>query len=119
MTDLSHVKSRAGHALETVLTIALFVRQRWTYPFALANAILGAAFAIPALYLLQNDLLFNPALVEKIAAATGGGAWIDTSALITGVVVAVVIAWDTIDGFRKARRAASAAPASVTSGESV
>ena len=30
------------------------------------NAVLGAAFAIPAVWLLQNDLLFNPALVAAV-----------------------------------------------------
>ena len=39
------------------------VAGRWT--FAAINAALGAAFAIPAVWLLQNDLLFNPALVAR------------------------------------------------------
>lgn len=91
--------------LEILLTIALYVRGRWTYPYAIVNALLGAAFAIPAVYLLRNDLLLNPALVAKVAAATGDGRWIEIAAVITGAVVVAVVSWDALDGFRKARRA--------------
>jgi hypothetical protein len=46
--------------IEILFTIAVYVRGRWTYLYAVGNALLGAAFAIPAIYLLANDLLFNP-----------------------------------------------------------
>ena len=46
--------------LEIALTIAVYVHGRWTYPAAVGNALLGAAFAIPAVYLLANGLLLNP-----------------------------------------------------------
>ena len=52
--------------------------------------ILGAAFAIPAIYLLANDLAFNPVLVEQIRAITGG-TWMDVTASITMVVIAVIV----------------------------
>ena len=66
---------------------------------------LGAAFAIPAVWLLQNDLLFNPALVSAIDSATGG-TWLDVTGIVIGVTLVAVVAWDAIDGFRKAAAAA-------------
>ena len=39
---------------EVVLSILLLLRGGWTYPFAAINAALGIAFAIPAVYMLQN-----------------------------------------------------------------
>ena len=87
--------------LEIGFTIALYLRGRWTWGFAILKAVLGAAFAIPAVWLLQNDLLFNPALVSAIDAATGG-TWLDVTGIVIAVTVVAVVAWDAIDGFRKA-----------------
>ena len=90
--------------LEIVFTVAVYLRGHWTYTYAVGNALLGAAFAIPALYLLSNHLLFNPAFVDALADATGE--WLQITTVITGVVIAAVVVWDAIDGFLKARRAA-------------
>jgi hypothetical protein len=87
--------------LEILFTVVLYLRGRWTWTFAMVNAALGAAFAIPALWLLQNDLLFNPALVARITEATGG-TWLDVTGVVIGVSVVAIVAWDAIDGFRKA-----------------
>ena len=92
---------------EILFTVVLYGRGRWTWTFAVVNAALGAAFAIPGLYLLQNDLLFNPALVAKVAAASGNETWIDVTKVVIGVVVIAVVAWDAIEGFLKARRASA------------
>jgi hypothetical protein len=86
---------------EIGFAVLLYLRGRWTYGLAAINAILGAAFAIPALYLLANDMAFNPALVEQLRTITGG-TWLDVTAAITMIVIAVIVAWDTFDGFRKA-----------------
>jgi hypothetical protein len=94
--------------LEIVFAIVLYARGRWTWPFAAVNALLGAAFAIPALYLLQSNLLFNPDLVAKVSDTTGTGTWIDVTAIVIGTVVVAVVGWDAIDGFLKARRAQNA-----------
>lgn len=99
-------------ALEILFAIGLSLRGRWTWGLAGANAALGAAFAIPALWLLQQGLLFNPALVDRIAEETaqlGDGAWFLPTALIIGVVIAAAVAWDAIDGFRKAYRSTQSA----------
>lgn len=92
--------------LELVFTVVLFLRRRWTWAFAVANALLGAAVAIPAVYLLQNELLFNPDLVAAVTADTGRD-WLRITTLITSIVVVVIVGWDAIDGFLKARRAGS------------
>ncbi len=90
--------------LEIVFTVVLYLRGRWTYVFAVVNAVLGAAFAVPALYLWQNDLLLNPDLVAAISASTGSR-WIEISGTITAIAIVAVVAWDAIDGFRKAYQA--------------
>jgi hypothetical protein len=95
--------------LEIAFTILLYVRGRWTWTFAVINAVLGAAFAIPAVYLIQNTMLFNPELVAAIEAETPGN-WLSITSLITSIVVVVIVGWDAIDGFLKARRAAARSP---------
>ena len=87
-------------AAEVVFAIVLYARGRWTWPLAVVNAALGAAFAIPALWLLQSGLLLNPALVAEIQEA--GGDWLRISVSIATVSVAAIAGWDAIDGFRKA-----------------
>ncbi len=94
--------------LEIVLLIAVFVRGRMTWTLAILNALLGAAFAIPAVYLLQNGLLFNPALVAEIDQATGGQ-WLGWTVTITSVVIVLIFGFDAVDGFMKARRASNPA----------
>jgi hypothetical protein len=92
--------------VEIALAIVVFRRGRWTWTTAVFNALLGAAFAIPAVYLLMNDLLFNPQLVAAIDSATGGQ-WLGfTTAFISGIVLLIVV-WDAIDVFLKARRAST------------
>jgi hypothetical protein len=87
--------------LEIAFAIVLYLRGRWTWPLAAVNAALGAAFAIPAVWLLQNDFLFNPALVSAIGRETGG-TWLDVTGIVIGVTVIAIAGWDAIDGFRKA-----------------
>ena len=87
--------------IEIGFTIALYRRGRWTWTFAAINAALGVAFAAPVLWLLQNELLLNPALVARVTDATGG-TWLDVTGIVIGVTVVVVVATDAIDGFRKA-----------------
>jgi hypothetical protein len=93
--------------LDIVLIVAIYLGGHWTWTAAVANAVLGLAFVGPALYLLQNDLLFNPALVAKLTGATGD-AWLRPTTTITGIVTAVIVLWDAVEGFLKARRASEA-----------
>jgi len=93
--------------LEILLTIGVYIRGQWTYGYAVGNALLGAAFAIPGIYLLANGLLLNPVIVNAITEA--GGDWLRVTTVVVGVSIAAIVAWDAIDGFRKARRASNAA----------
>jgi hypothetical protein len=67
------------------------------------NAVLGAALAIPALYLIAENLLFNDALVSAIDAQTTAD-WFSTTMAITVLVIVLVTVIDAVDGFRKAWR---------------
>jgi hypothetical protein len=91
-------------ALEIVFTVGLYLRGRWTYALATVNAVLGAAFALPALWLLQAGTLFNPALVTAVE-GEAGTTWVGVTSVVIGVSVAAIVAWDAIDGFRKAAAA--------------
>ena len=95
-------------ALEIVFTVAVYLRGRWTYTYAIGNALLGAAFAIPAVYLLANHLLFNPAFVDALADASGE--WLQITTLVTSIIIVAIVVWDAFDGFLKARRASAAGP---------
>ncbi len=95
--------------LELVFTGLLYRAGRWTWPFAVVNAILAAAFAIPALWLIQTDRLWNPAAVDALA-SVGLGDAIAVINVIIGVSIAVIAAWDAVDGFLKASRSARKAP---------
>ena len=58
---------------EIVFAAALYLRGRWTWGFAVVNAVLAAALAIPAVYLIQQNLLLNDELVAAVDAQTTGG----------------------------------------------
>ncbi len=90
--------------LEIGFIVVLYLRGRWSWPMAIANTALGAAFAVPAVWLLQNDLLLNPALVAAVGKETGG-TWLDVTGIVIGVMVVVIAVWDATDGFRKAAAA--------------
>ena len=89
--------------LEIVFTIVVYLRGRWTYPLAAVNAVLSLAFAFPALWLLLTGQLFNPALVDALNRATGGG-WLQPTVIVTALAIGAVVVWDGIDAFMKARR---------------
>ena len=75
--------------LELVFTGLLYRAGRWTWPFAVANAVLAAAFAVPALWLIQTDRLWNPAAVDALA-SVGLGDAIAVINVILGVSIAVI-----------------------------
>lgn len=89
--------------LELVFTGALYLRGRWTWPFAVVNAGLAAASAIPAIWLLQTGQFWNPAAVDALTGLGAGGA-IGTISAIIAISVAVIAGWDAVDGFLKAAR---------------
>ncbi|WP_433349404.1 permease prefix domain 1-containing protein [Micromonospora sp. CA-111912] len=77
---------------------------RWTWPLVAVKAALDLAFSVPVVWLLADDRLLNPDLVERFAwlQDEGNRQSITLIAIITTVVVLV---WDLIDSGVKARRA--------------
>jgi hypothetical protein len=89
--------------LEIAFAVGLYLRGRWTWAFAVINAVLGLAFAIPALWLINEDALINPQLVAA-ANALADGDWFAVTMGITALVIAIIVTIDVVDGFRKAWR---------------
>lgn len=90
--------------LEIVFAVALFRTGRWTWPLAIANILLGAAFAIPAIWLLATGRLLNPAYFAEF----GGTPWIEPGTptiIATSAVFIAIAVWDAVDGIVKTVRA--------------
>lgn len=88
--------------LEIAFTIFAYAARRWTWPIAIINAVLGAAFAIPAVWLLEARDLLGPAAEAGMEQVRPGG--LAPSVSVVSLLVIVVVAWDAVDGFRRARR---------------
>ena len=88
--------------LEIVFAVVLWTRGGWTWVMATVNLLLNVAFTIPAVWLLQQDKLFDPALVSAIEAQVGSATWVTPSASAIAVVAVAIAAWDSVIGFRKA-----------------
>lgn len=80
------VKHRVGH---------------WTLRLAITNLVLGAAFAIPTIWLLVTDRLFN---ADYLTAVDASPTTIDQATTAISVGIALVIAWDAGEGLVKALR---------------
>jgi hypothetical protein len=87
-----------------VLDVVRYRAGRWTMGQAVANVAVNAAFALPVLWLMQQDALFNPAFVDAVGMNTE-----ELGYLTTGTVIGVVVVcgWDVIEGFIKARQSPS------------
>ena len=89
--------------LQIAFTVVVYAARRWTWPIAIANAALGAAFAIPAVWLLQTGQLLSPQVTAEMERIGAEASLAPTMAVISVVIIGVV-AWDAIDGFRRAYR---------------
>ncbi len=89
--------------LQIAFTVIVYAARRWTWPIAVVNAVLGAAFAIPAVWLLQTGQLLSPQVKGEMERIGAEAALAPTAAVISVVIIGVV-AWDAIDGFRRAQR---------------
>ncbi len=87
-----------GHA---VFEIVKHRVGRWTLRLAIGNALLDAALAVPIIWLLVTDRLFNPAYLDAVGA---GATTIDRATTAIAVVIALVIVWDVGEAFVKALR---------------
>ncbi|NLI17786.1 MAG: hypothetical protein GX427_03115 [Actinomycetales bacterium] len=88
-------------ALEIAFAVAIYLRG-WTWPLAVVNVALNAAFAIPAIWLLRSGQLVSDAYLEA-----SGWPWGDAGTVILTIVTAAIVvasAWDAIEGVVKAAR---------------
>lgn len=102
--------------LEAALAIAVYARRGWRPGLAVANTVLAVVFTAGALYLLVTGQLVNPDFLAFVAdaggegfaagdaEAAGEGGIFRILAVLTGVVIVGIAAWDIIDGWRKTRR---------------
>ena len=89
---------------------------RWTFGQAIATVVVNAAFAVPVLWLLQQDALFNPAFVDAVGMSSDQLGYLTTG---TAIGVAVVCGWDVIESFVKAFRPAQRTSGAVEQGSAV
>ncbi len=92
---------------QIAFAVIVYAARRWTWPIAIVNAALDAAFVIPAVWLLQTGQMLSPQVQAEMDRIGAGAAIAPTVAVISVVLVAV-FGWDAIDGFLKARRASRA-----------
>jgi hypothetical protein len=85
------------------LEIVKYLKGRWTLPLAAVNTVLSLAFAIPAIWLLQADQLFNPAFLSAITVDEVATTVDALPTLIVWIIV-VVSAVDITEGWWKALR---------------
>lgn len=94
--------------LDAIVAVLVFRHRGCTFGLATLNAVLAAAFAAPAVWLISTERLINPALKTAVTDVLGGDAETVLPVLATALVASIVLisGWDAIDGFLKARRAA-------------
>jgi hypothetical protein len=100
----------ASIAAGIVLDVVRHRSGRWTVQQAVVNIAVNAAFALPVLWLLRQDALFNPAFVEAVNMSDEALRYLSIGTVI-GVVV--VCGWDVIEGFVKALQSRSRATGDV------
>jgi len=84
---------------EIVFEVVKYRVGRWTRGLASVNLALNVLFAIPAVYLLATDRMFNPEFVAELPAAVPDFTWVITAAIVITTLV------DAIQGFRRAYQA--------------
>ncbi|MFK4731591.1 permease prefix domain 1-containing protein [Agromyces mediolanus] len=91
--------------LEILFAVAVFLAG-WNWWLATVNVLLNIAFTVPALWLLLEGRLVNPAALEAV-----GWPWGDAGPIVVAVAVVTVIGValaDIVDGFVKSWRAGRA-----------
>ncbi|MGP3534491.1 permease prefix domain 1-containing protein [Microbacterium sp. RD1] len=90
-------------ALEALLAIWVYARGRWAGASATVNLLLNVAIVVPIVWLLLQQRILNPDFFPALIPADGSTV-ASILATVFGFGVVAVGAWDSIDGFRKARR---------------
>lgn len=91
-------------ALEAVLAFLVYFAGRWTFALAIGNAVLTLVVAVPALWLVTQGRLLNPAFFPTLVPEDGAEVT-QILSVITGFGIAGIAVWDIIDAFLKAHRA--------------
>ena len=91
-------------AAQSLLAFLVYRKGRWTFGFAVANAAIALAVALPALWLLAQGRLLNQQLLLTLVPEDGAEVN-QILAIITGFGIATIAIWAITDGFLKARRA--------------
>ncbi len=93
-------------ALEAVLAITVYAVGRWTAPLAVVNGILNLVIAVPAMWLLAEGRLLNPAFWPTLIPEADSAATVtNVITILIGFGIVGIAVWDTIDAALKARRA--------------
>jgi hypothetical protein len=87
--------------LEIVFLAVAYAIGHWTWGLAWANVALNLVFAVPAVWLLATDRVFNREFLEMMAMPTDV---VRIASAVFEFVVVLVAVLDTLDGFRRARR---------------
>ncbi len=90
--------------IEAVLQVVVYLNQRWTTSLAVCNAVLNLVVAVPAIWLLSQQMLLNPEFWLTVLPAADAQNVFTILSVITGFGIAGIAIWDTIDAFLKARR---------------
>lgn len=80
---------------------------RWTWPLFGIKVLLSLAFTVPVAWLLLDDRLLSPALVDRFDWLREGDN-LTTLGTFSVVGVAVIVVWDIIDSANKTRRSTNA-----------
>ncbi|HWI32107.1 MAG TPA: permease prefix domain 1-containing protein [Microbacterium sp.] len=91
-------------AAEAGMAVAIYVKGRWTPAFAVLNAVLALAAAVPAIWLLATDQLLNPAFFTTVIPADSSAEVYSILSVVTGFGIAIIAGWDIIDGILKTVR---------------
>lgn len=90
--------------VEALIAVAVFRRRGWTVGFAAVNVVLQVAWAAPLTWLLVTDRAVNPEFIVRANDLVGAN--VEIAVRWSALAIIVICAWDAIDGFRKAHRAA-------------
>lgn len=91
--------------LEALLAVYVYARGRWDFGAAAVNLVLNLAIAVPALWLLSQGQLINPEFFPTLIPADSAQTVTTVVTTVFGFGIVAIAAWDSIDGFLKARRA--------------
>lgn len=96
----------AGAALSLLVSIVVLARRRWTWRTALTNLVGGLAFTVPLVWLAARNDLFAWDTLPLSWLRPGETLEIHESWTlgITVVVLVAILAWETVESFRRAAR---------------